>query len=118
MRRLNQLCKTICIGLMTMTLFLFIDLVACHRKPKMDPINDVPDLPGDTVYVTRLVDRCDYKYLSLDPKVSQKQMAGMIKALDNFILHNDSIIKNRMSIIRAQQAVIRTFPEKDANQGS
>lgn len=101
-----------------LTALIFGLLFSCHRKPKMDPLDDVPDLPGDTVYITRLVDRCDYKYLSLDPKVSKKQMAGMIKALDNFILHNDSIIKNRMSVIRGQQAIIRTFPEKGANQGS
>ena len=93
-------------------------LFGCHKKPKMDPFDDVPDLPGDTVYITRLVDRCDYQYLSLDPKISKKQMDGMIKALDNFILQNDSIIKNRMSVIRAQQALIRTFPEKDPNPGS
>lgn len=104
--------------LMLIGLLLVLSCGACHRKPKMDPLDDVPDLPGDTVYVTRLVDRCNYQYLSINPEKSKKQIAGMIKALDNLIIHNDSIIQNRMSVIRTQQAVIRTFPEKDANQGS
>ena len=99
-------------------IFWFTLLSTCHRKNRPDPLSDVPDLPSDTVYVTRLVDRCNYQYLSLDPAKSRKQIAGMIKALDNLIIYNDSIIQNRMSVIRTQQAVIKTFPGKDGRQGS
>ncbi|GLU54441.1 hypothetical protein Dfri01_39020 [Dyadobacter frigoris] len=92
-------------------------LAGCHRK-RLDPFEDVPDLPGDTVYVTRLVDRCNYQYLSTDPVKTKKQLAGMIKALDNLIIHNDSIIQHRIATVQAQQAIIKTFPQKDRNQGS
>lgn len=92
-------------------------LSGCHRK-RLDPFEDVPDLPGDTVYVTRLVDRCNYQYLSTDPVKTKKQLAGMIKALDNLIIHNDSIIQHRIATVRAQQAIIKTFPKSKTDQDS
>ena len=92
-------------------------LSGCHRK-RLDPYDDVPDLPRDTVHVTRLVDRCNYQYLSTDPQKAKKQLAGMIKAIDNLIIYNDSIIQNRLAIVRAQEAVIRSFPKKVRHQGS
>lgn len=70
-------------------------LSGCHRKPRLDPMADIPDLPGDTVYVTKVIDRCNYQYLSSDPKKAKKQLQSAEKALDVLIAQYDPILKEK-----------------------
>lgn len=69
--------------------------LGCHRKPRLDPIADIPDLPADTVYLTRVINRCNYQYLSADPKKAKKQLQSAEKALDDLIAEYDPILKQK-----------------------
>lgn len=90
--------------------YIFISLIAftsgCERKPHMDSMNDVPNLPIDTVYVTKVVDRCQYKYLSTDPKKAKKQLENIVSQLDRMIMEYDAIIIEKRRALRIRAAVI------------
>jgi len=66
-----------------------LSLTACHRKQRLDPLADVPNLPADTIYIAKVVSRCNYQYLSTDPKKAKKQLQYVEKQLDSLILSFD-----------------------------
>lgn len=67
----------------------------CHRKPRLDPMADVPDLPADTVIITKVIDRCNYQYLAADPKKATKQLQAAEKALDDLIAEFDPRLREK-----------------------
>jgi hypothetical protein len=69
------------------------------------------ELATDTIRVTKVIDRCNYQYLSADPKKAKKQLDNAVKALDILIIEYDSIIHQRRSILRKKAAVIRALPD-------
>lgn len=90
--------------------YLFSLLASCHRKPRLDPMADIPDLPGDTIYVTKVIDRCNYQYLSGDPKKAEKQLKAAEKALDDLIAEYDGRLKRKGKIA---SRMIREIQKQD-----
>lgn len=87
-------------------------LSGCHRKSPVDPLADVPDLPADTVVITKVIDRCNYQYLAADPKKAKKQLQAAEKALDDLIAEYDGRLKRKGKIASRQIREIQTL-EKD-----
>lgn len=69
-----------------LALLMFLACAGCHRKPRLDPIAEVPDLPSDTVVVTKVISRCNYQYLSGNPKKAKKQLIAAERSLDSLII--------------------------------
>lgn len=84
-----------------------IGLAACNA-PKSGYGYEVAT---DTVYVTKVIDRCNYQYLSTDPKKTKKQLDNAVKALDVIIIEYDSIIQQRRSVLREKAGIIRKLPD-------
>lgn len=76
-------------------------LTGCHWKHRQDPMADIPDLPADTVYVTKVISRCNYQYLNPDPKKARKQLQTAEKALDDLIAEYDSRLNRKIKIASA-----------------
>jgi hypothetical protein len=96
-------------------MFLICALLSgCHRKQRLDPIADVPDLPADTVIVTKtkVIDRCNYQYLAADPKKANKQLQAAEKALDDLIAEYDGRLKRKGKIASRKIREIQQL-EKD-----
>lgn len=65
----------------------------------------------DTIRVTKVIDRCNYQYLSTNPKTTKKQLDNAVKALDVLIIEYDSIIQQRRSVLRKKAKIIRALPD-------
>ena len=81
--------------LLLMVLLTVLSFAACHRKRRVDPVLDIPDLPADTVYITRVIDRCNYQYLSPDPAKARKQLQAAERSLDELIAEYDGRLKSK-----------------------
>ena len=101
-------------GWVYIILAVLVFTFGCHRKPRLDPMADVPDLPADTVIVTKVkvIDRCNYQYLAADPKKAKKQLQAAEKALDDLIAEYDGRLKRKGKIASKQIREIQRI-EKD-----
>jgi hypothetical protein len=81
------------IMLSLLILLMFLACPGCNRKPRKDPFADVPDLPADTVYVSRVINRCNYQYLNADPKKAEKQLVRAEQLFDSLIMAYDPMLK-------------------------
>ena len=93
-------------------LLICVLLFCCHRKQRADPLADIPDLPSsDTVYVPRLVSRCNYQYLSANPKKAKKQLEEAERQLDQLIIEFDPRLnakrKLASKLIRENETVLK-----------
>ena len=61
---------------------------------------------ADTVYVTKVIDRCNYRFLSEDPRKAKKQLQNAVRSLDQLIIEYDSIIYNRRATLKTKAAII------------
>lgn len=90
-----------------LTIACCIGLAACNA-PKSGYGYEVAI---DTIRVTKVIDRCNYQYLSTNPKITKKQLENAVKALDVLIIEYDSIIQQRRSVLRKKAAIIRALPD-------
>lgn len=86
-------------------------LSSCDRRPRVDIFQEAPNPPGDTVYVIRYIDMCNYKYISGDTVKAKKQLERCVKALGKLVIENDSIISKLRQRVRQQNAVIHSLPQ-------
>ena len=86
-------------------------LTSCNRRPRADIFQEAPNPPGDTVYVIRYIDMCNYKYISGDTVKAKKQLERCVKALGKLVIENDSIISKLRQRVRQQNAVINSLPQ-------
>lgn len=81
---------------------LFLSVLSCDRKRREPVKEEIPDLPRDTVQSVRIIDRCNYQYLSTNPKVAKKQLDRIVRELDHLISIYDPIIQQRRAMLNKQ----------------
>lgn len=88
---------------------------SCDRKPRVDPMADVPDLPSDTVYVTKIVSRCNYQYLAPNPKKAEGQLKEAVRQLDLLIGEYDGIIQAKSAEASRKIKIIQQLQKDEEN---